>query len=164
MSEDDRKILVDNHSILLSDMFDVTIIDGYLRRARILSAPALEYILSTNTRYKRVWRLLIVLPFCGSRALGELKEALKESGQTHLASALDDKSGNPCTCWFLSSKYYAHTYIEVQTCSHRSQITSGCPVSYQKFSKPLHFTFLNTFSLFPLNVNHISSIVVWMWD
>lgn len=75
MSEDDRKILVDNHSILLSDMFDVTIIDGYLRRARILSAPALEYILSTNTRYKRVRRLLIVLPFCGSRALEEFKEA-----------------------------------------------------------------------------------------
>ncbi|XP_064609073.1 uncharacterized protein LOC135473163 [Liolophura sinensis] len=96
MSEDDRKILVDNYSILLSDMFDVTVIDGHLRRAKILSASALDYILYPKTRHRRIQRLLVVLPFCGSRALKEFKEALNESGQAHLALALDGNSVQEC--------------------------------------------------------------------
>ncbi|XP_064612479.1 uncharacterized protein LOC135476400 isoform X2 [Liolophura sinensis] len=94
MDEADKKRLRENYQLLVDDMMDVTHIEGYLRRAEILSGSALDYVLYPNTRHKRIKRLLKTLPFCGSRALSEFKNALMETGQSHLTLAL---AGEQCS-------------------------------------------------------------------
>ncbi|XP_064612750.1 uncharacterized protein LOC135476601 isoform X2 [Liolophura sinensis] len=94
MGEDDKRRLRENYQLLIHDMMDVTHIEGYLRRAEILSGSALDYVLHPNTCHKRIKRLLKILPFCGSRALPEFKNALMESSQSHLTLAL---AGEQCS-------------------------------------------------------------------
>ncbi|XP_064612480.1 uncharacterized protein LOC135476402 [Liolophura sinensis] len=94
MDEADKRRLRENYQLLVDDMMDVTHIEGYLRRAEILSCSALDYVLYPNTRHKRIKRLLKTLPFCGSRALSEFKNALMEIGQSYLTLAL---AGEQCS-------------------------------------------------------------------
>lgn len=106
MGEDDRRRLRENYQLLVDDMMDVPHIEGYLRRAEILSASALDYVLYPNTCHKRIKRLLKTLPFCGSRALPEFKSALMESSQTHLSLALAGKLALQNAKQFFNLKFW----------------------------------------------------------
>lgn len=89
MSDQHKKCLQENTTLLLDDIVDVWYIVSCLYEDDIISLNQQHYIMMASTRSASIKCLLDMLPSLGCRAFESFCKALKKTGQKHIYTALE---------------------------------------------------------------------------